>query len=218
MNRPPTEELVKTFYQQASLPPERAREIARFVRAAGTTSQAIESPHVPRRSVGREYALAACVALFLLGTVYFARQAVIAQQKVAALQSAALQASSRDTAERAAPSKNMITAPRLVAVRLHADWCGRCPEIAPIFAQIMNQYRNEPVQFVTLDFTNEATRERAQVLAAALRIDWLATRSFETGMVKLVDTEKRETLAILTARGDLPRMTDALAQALPRRP
>ena len=218
MNRPPTEELVKTFYQQASLPPERAREIARFVRAAIATCRPTESAHSRSRWAKREYALAACVGLLLLGTVYSARQADIARRKVAALQSAALQASSRKTAEGAAPSKNLIAAPRLVAVRLHADWCGRCPEIGPIFTQIMNQYRNEPVQFVTLDFTNEATRQRAQTLATALRIDWLATRSFETGMIKLVDTDKRETLAILTARGDLPRMTDALALALPRRP
>ena len=40
--------------------------------------------------------------------------------------------------------------PGLIAVQIHADWCARSPEVAPIFTDLLTEYGNEPVLFVTL--------------------------------------------------------------------
>ena len=45
--------------------------------------------------------------------------------------------------------------PTLVAVQIHADWCPRSPEVAPIFAELLSQYGHEPILFVSLDITDD---------------------------------------------------------------
>ncbi len=105
--------------------------------------------------------------------------------------------------------------PNLVAVGVFADWCSRCPTIAPVFAELADKYGNQPVLFVSLDITDDKKQRQARYLARSLGIEWLYDRSLESGMIKLVDRQRREVLATLTDSQQAPQLASALTEALP---
>jgi thiol-disulfide isomerase/thioredoxin len=104
--------------------------------------------------------------------------------------------------------------PRLVAVQIHADWCARSPEVAPIFAELLTQYGNEPVLFVTLDITDDVRREQAKLLSANLGIPQAFDEPFQSGMIKLIDRESHRTLAAITGREQADELAVRIAEAL----
>jgi thiol-disulfide isomerase/thioredoxin len=107
-------------------------------------------------------------------------------------------------------------APRLVAVQIHADWCARSPEVAPVFADLLTQYGNEPVLFVTLDITDDVHREQARLLSATLGIPQAFDEPFESGMIKLIDRENRTVLASITGREEVEELELRIAELLDR--
>ena len=107
-----------------------------------------------------------------------------------------------------------LAAPRLVAVQIHADWCARSPEVAPIFADLLTAYGNEPILFVTLDITDDVRREQAKLLSAALGIPQALDEPFESGMIKLIDRESHSLLAAVTGREQVAELELRIAEAL----
>ncbi len=114
----------------------------------------------------------------------------------------------------AASSHTAPAVPRLVAVQIHADWCARSPEVAPIFTELLTQYGNEPVLFVTLDITDDVRREQAKLLSAALGIPQALDEPFESGMIKLIDRESHSLLAAVTGREQVVELELRIAEAL----
>ena len=115
------------------------------------------------------------------------------------------------------PGASRLTAPavpRLVAVQIHADWCPRSPEVAPIFTELLTQYGNEPVLFVTLDITDDVRREQAKLLSSNLGIPQAFDEPFESGMIKLIDRESHTVLAAVTGRDQAGEMAIRIADAL----
>jgi len=104
--------------------------------------------------------------------------------------------------------------PSLVAVQIHADWCRRSPTVAPIFADLMTKYGNEPVLFVTLDITDDVRREQARLLASNLGVPQALDEPFESGMIKLIDRESNALLAVVTDREQTGALEVRLAEAL----
>lgn len=199
------------FYAGQSLPSgtaTRLRSLAR-VDIADAQGAGRGAGHLSKVLCG----LAACAAVLVLATVYYVFQDRRTPDGMADRQ--------RSTGVRGttqSPSDDATAFPKLVAVKIHADWCARSPTIAPIFAELSEKYANQPVLFVTLDITDEKKRQQARYLAAALGIAWIYDESFESGTIKLLDREQGEVLAILTNSEQVPRMVSALAQALPRQP
>ena len=109
-----------------------------------------------------------------------------------------------------------IPAPALVAARVHSDWCPRCPIVGPIFDRLAETYGDQPILFVTLDVTDQTKRRQAHYMASSLGIDWATNASFKTGMIKLIDRERREVLATVTSEEHVPLLERALAVALQR--
>jgi thiol-disulfide isomerase/thioredoxin len=107
-----------------------------------------------------------------------------------------------------------VTAPRLVAVQIHADWCPRSPEVAPVFAELLTEYGNEPVLFVTLDITDEVRREQAELLSANLGIPQAFDEPFGSGMIKLIDRESHVVLAAVTGGEQARELGLRIAEAL----
>jgi thiol-disulfide isomerase/thioredoxin len=112
------------------------------------------------------------------------------------------------------PGGGALAAPRLVAVQIHADWCARSPEVAPIFAELLTEYGNEPVLFVTLDITDDVRREQARLLSATLGIPQALDEPFESGMIKLIDRDSHALLAAITGREQAGVLEVRIAEAL----
>jgi thiol-disulfide isomerase/thioredoxin len=123
----------------------------------------------------------------------------------------------------AAPAVNSADAPRFVLVRIHADWCPRCPSIAPIFEELTGKYAKEPLLMVTLDITSPETRLQTRYLAKSLGVyeqigidyDAQGRAKLEPGMIRLIDREQHEIVATLRSVDERPVFEDALVHALP---
>ncbi len=108
----------------------------------------------------------------------------------------------------------VASTPSLVTVQIHADWCSRSPAVAPIFADLLTQYGNEPVLFVTLDITDDVRRGQAELLAESLGIPQAFDQPFESGMIKLIDRESNALLASITGREESAEFEVRLAEFL----
>lgn len=151
-------------------------------------------------------ALAAGVALLVAATALTVRTQGVVSGSV-------VHQPDPDRMDIAAVTATGLSTPRLVAVKIRADWCARSPKVAPIFDDLTSEYGNEPILFVTLDITDEIGRQQARYLAGSLGISSVYDEPFESGMVKLIDREDGQVLAILTGEQQLPTMEGALMLA-----
>lgn len=110
-----------------------------------------------------------------------------------------------------------IAATRLVVLRQHADWCPRCPTIAPIFEELAEKFHEEPILFVTLNITTPETRTAARELIRSLGVQDYVGKKLEPGVIRLVDRDAKSVVAEVRAYNELPAMKDALVHALPHK-
>ncbi len=200
------------FYSDRSVAPEAATRLRRLAEVDLGAVQSISAGSVAHGRSKIWYGLAACAAIVILGLGYRLYQAGNSPgPMVASSQSGGLEGTSKS------PLIDASLQPTLVAVKLHADWCARCPTVAPIFAQLTEKYENQPVLFITLDVTDDTSRRQARYLASTLGIEEVFNKPYETGMLKLIDRQSGEVLAVVTDTEQVPLMEGALAQALPRR-
>jgi len=108
--------------------------------------------------------------------------------------------------------------PRLIAVQIRADWCPRSPEVGPVFTDLLAQFGNEPVLFITLDITDDTLREQAMLLSETLDIPQAFDEPFESGMIKLIDRENDVLLATITGSEQAEEFEIRIAEALKDEP
>ena len=108
----------------------------------------------------------------------------------------------------------LVEHPDLVAVNIEADWCLRSPIIAPLFAELVHEYGDRPILFVTMDITDDQARQQSQYLASNLEISGVFDAPFESGMIKLIDRSQGKILATLTSETQASMMEGLLAEAL----
>lgn len=201
------------FYAGQSLPSDKAAWLRTLAQVDTAGAPGPGLGHGVGRLSKMLYGLAACAAVLLLATAYYVSQDRRAPDGLADKRRSS---GADDTTQSA--SVGATAFPKLVVVKVHADWCARSPMIAPIFTELTEKYGNQPVLFVTFDITDEKKRRQARYLASSLGIGWVHDESFESGTIMLIDREKSEFLAILTDLEEVPRMENALASALPRQP
>ena len=100
-------------------------------------------------------------------------------------------------------------APKIIAVKFHADWCGACKAMGSVFTDLRNKLDGRPVLFVELDLTNATTRHQSMLLASALGLGRALKEQPGTGFILLFD-EQRRVKGKLTARQTLKEMAAAI--------
>ena len=74
---------------------------------------------------------------------------------------------------------------QLIAVKIHSDPCGRCRKIAPVFADLQNEFSDDPVLFLTFDLTSEDSRRQAERLSRSFGIEHVFDKHRYTGVIVL---------------------------------
>ena len=204
---------VSDYYRRRSLPDRKAQ---RLVGLARQTILVEELPICSSEKTWRPATwvrLAACVALLLVAMVLYLRQ-----EEPAPGSALRQTVTARSNTVLADPAVVGLRTPNLVAVKIQANWCARTPNVAPVFADMTAKYGNQPILFVTLDITDDTGRQQARYMAANLGINSVYDDPFESGMIKLIDRQDGQVLAVLTGEEHRPELEVALAQALPPRP
>lgn len=113
------------------------------------------------------------------------------------------------------PAQADATRPAIIAVKFHADWCGYCKAMGPVFEELQAKFDQEPVLFVQFDQTREFGRRQAAYMATALGLDsvW-AEDGGKTGFVLLIDAESKQVIERLTHEQSLKQMGAALQNAV----
>jgi hypothetical protein len=88
----------------------------------------------------------------------------------------------------------------VIAVKMDAEWCGKCKVMNPKLQNVLPGFQDEPMLFVKFDFTDEYTRSQARKLATRLNLQEVFERHApRTGFLVLVDAATGVELATLTS-------------------
>lgn len=95
----------------------------------------------------------------------------------------------------ALPVQAKPRSPQVIAAGFHADWCGKCKQMAPNAMKTMASYKGDrTVKFVNFDLTNDATKKQSAKLAARNGLTSVWNSYQKTGMVLLVDGKTRKVI------------------------
>lgn len=105
--------------------------------------------------------------------------------------------------------------PMIIAVKFHADWCGYCKTMGPVFEELQAKFDREPVLYVTFDQTREFNRKQAKYLAHAMDLDsvWKENGG-KTGFILLIDTKTHEVVQRLSHEQTIKQMGTAIQEAV----
>lgn len=117
-----------------------------------------------------------------------------------------------------ASSSNTLSAPRLVALKLHADWCRTCQKGETQIAKVKKEMADESVLFLTFDLTDENTKRQSAYLASMLGMERLwKDANRRVGKMLLIDPKsKREVGVVNLARG-ATEIRDSISKKLDRK-
>jgi thiol-disulfide isomerase/thioredoxin len=82
---------------------------------------------------------------------------------------------------------------KLIALRMYADWCGKCKALDPKVDEVKKEFRGRGVLFAVFDQTDEFAQEQSVLHARLLGLDHVQ-RDFggQTGLLLLIDPESRK--------------------------
>lgn len=105
--------------------------------------------------------------------------------------------------------------PKIIAIKFHADWCGYCKAMGPVFEELQAKYDRLPVLYVTFEQTREFGRRQSRYLADAMGLnDTWAENGGKTGFVLLIDARSKRIVNRLSHKQTLKQMGAALQAAV----
>jgi len=104
---------------------------------------------------------------------------------------------------------------KVMAIKFHADWCGSCKAMGPVFEEMQAKFDQEPVLYIELDHTRQFDRRQSTYMAHSLGLDsvW-EDNGGKTGFILLVDATTKTVLQRLTHEQGLKQMGGALQDAV----
>jgi len=108
-----------------------------------------------------------------------------------------------------------VKGPEIIAIKFHADWCGYCKEMGPVFKELQAKFDQQPVLYVTFDHTREYNRIQSQYMAEVMGLSpvW-KKHGGSTGFILLIDAETKQIKEKLTHDQGLKEMGAALQEAV----
>jgi len=86
----------------------------------------------------------------------------------------------------------------VIAVKMDAEWCGKCQVMNPKLDSVMPEFENEDILFVKFNMTDEFTTQQAGLLAERLNLKSLFEENKgKTGYMVLLNAETGEVLHTL---------------------
>ncbi len=104
--------------------------------------------------------------------------------------------------------------PKVIAASFHADWCGSCKALGPVFKQVKGKYVDSNVLFVKFDKTDDGTSKQSKLLADALGIEDSYKSHQKTGFILLIDADSKEIKGKLTKVHTADEMDTILRRVL----
>ncbi|MCG3123752.1 MAG: hypothetical protein GIKADHBN_02173 [Phycisphaerales bacterium] len=86
-------------------------------------------------------------------------------------------------------------APKLAAIKLHAEWCPLCKTMGTLFEDLGRKFDAEPILFVKLDLTDQRGKLQAEYLCSVAGMTKLWTETGEgtkTGTILIVDAATKK--------------------------
>ncbi len=88
---------------------------------------------------------------------------------------------------------------KIIALRLYADWCGKCRALDPKVNEIKTSFNASEVLFTRFDFTDEFNTAQTKVLANRMNLSQIFDKyAGSTGTMLLIDAKSGEVLHEIT--------------------
>lgn len=86
----------------------------------------------------------------------------------------------------------------IIAVKMYADWCGKCQEMDPKLSNVKPQFENRPILFTRFDMTDSFRTGQSEKLASLLGLqDLFQEHKGRTGYMVLLSAKNHELLKTL---------------------
>ena len=103
---------------------------------------------------------------------------------------------------------------KLMALTFTSDYCGACKKLKPEVMALQPKLEGKSVEWVSFDFTSDATKAASKAKAAELGLAEIYNKNQATGFVLLVDAESKESVAKLTSRQTSDEMYKIVVEKL----
>ena len=104
--------------------------------------------------------------------------------------------------------------PAIIALWFHAEWSEASRTLAPLVERLSGQFRDDDVQFVKLDLTDEVTEAEARAVARRLGVEqFYVAQNGQTGEVILIDSASGRRVGELKPTQNFERMYGAVQRA-----
>lgn len=100
-------------------------------------------------------------------------------------------------------------------LKFHADWCGHCKKMTPVYNDMVERFESKPVGFAILDVTDKSDHAKAEAKMKELGLEniWKQNKG-RNGFILLVDADTKKLIKKLNSSTSKEQAAKALEDAL----